>query len=237
MMWQTQKDKDAHKEAVRNLDRRQKIEYIYTYFKWPILLSIIAFLILTNALYRHFTKKEVVVYVALANVSVGEDMESSLSEGFLNDAGFNPKRFEVYPYYGLYLSEDATTENHEYAYASQLKVLAAINSRQMDVVLMNREAYDILSHNGYLLDLSESGIAASLTENDVILEDNSIDHTLDASIELVIEKESIENAVDVSTYPLIKNAGFADAVYAGIIANTPRQETALKYLSYLMREE
>lgn len=268
MMWQTQKDKEAHREAIRNLDRRQKIEYIYTYHKWTILLSVIAVLIIMSALYRHFTKKEIVVYTGLANVSVGTDMEEILTTGFIEDAGYNPKRCEVYPYYALYLSEDATTENHEYAYASQLKVLASVNSRQMDVVLMNREAYDILSNGGYLLDLEKlasgeipdsitegmskqsvselpdvlSEVLAGmpdmeLTENEVVLEDNSIEYDLGEADELTIITEISVNAIDMSAYPLFQQAGFPDTVYAGIIANTPRLEASLKYLSYLMGHE
>ena len=40
-------------------------------------------------------------------------------------------------YSALYLSDDPEAENHEYAYASQLKLMGAINAGSLDVVLMN----------------------------------------------------------------------------------------------------
>lgn len=58
-------------------------------------------------------------------------------------------------YSALYLSDDPEAENHEYAYASQLKLMGAINAGSLDVVLMNGEAYNILSQSGSLLELTD----------------------------------------------------------------------------------
>ena len=57
---------------------QKKLEHIYFYYKWPILLGLIAVLILGSTLRRQLSKKEPVLYLALANVAVGEDMETSV---------------------------------------------------------------------------------------------------------------------------------------------------------------
>ena len=146
-------------------------------------------------------------------------------------------------YRNLYLSENASEENHEIAYASRMKLLAVINSKKMDFALMNREAYDILSQSDYLLDLSELAredgelykeLEPFLTENTVIIEDNAIEYNLrEADTYQAVTKEVI-NGIDLSGIPVIRDAGFPDTVYLGIIANTPRITECCEYLRFIL---
>ena len=71
-------EKAARKAAFRSLSPAKKLEHIYLYYKWPILLGLIALLVLTSVLHRQLTAKEPVLYEALVNVSVGEDLQERL---------------------------------------------------------------------------------------------------------------------------------------------------------------
>ena len=163
----------------------EKAEYIWAYFKLPIVLSVVAVAFLISTVYREVTRKEVLLYTAHINVTVGEDLEARLIGNFVPVTGADPKKAEVSLDAGLYLSDDPSVENHEYSYASKLKLMASIEAKQLDVVLMNREGYDLVSQEGYLLDLDallssdESlyrQIEPYLTNNTVILEDNAIEY-------------------------------------------------------------
>ena len=154
-------------------------------------MVLIAVVALGSVLYYRITHRDALLCVAYANISVGDDLDGALGEGFVRAIGANPAREEVRLYRGLYLSRDASVQNHEYAYASRLKVMAAMASGQLDVLLMNREAYDIMSSAGYLLPLEAlldrdgalyARIAGQLTENTVILRDNDIEHLLDETV-------------------------------------------------------
>ena len=142
-----EKEKAAYRAAFRAMSPAKKAEHILTYYKWPIILGLIVLIVLFSTLHRQLTKKEPVLYLAFLNVSVGEDLEEQLTSGFLDEAGFDGRRQEVYLYRDLYISEDADTLNHEYAYASKMKLSGAISTRKLDLVLMNREAYDVLSES------------------------------------------------------------------------------------------
>lgn len=229
------KEKAALRESFRNMTPREKADYIFTYYKWYILLGLIALAVAGNFLWRQVTKKEPVVYLGMVNVTVGTDLEQAMTTDYLVAAGFNPRKNEVSVYTGMYLSEDASTENHEYAYASRLKVMASVNAQKLDVVLMNQEAYDLLSGSGYLLELAPllGEDFPGLTENQVVLEDNSIEYTLNEADELHIVTEGAWNGVEITDSPLFRDAGFDGAVYVGIIANTPRPEETVRYLQYL----
>lgn len=236
-------EKAAQKAAFRAMPPARKLEHIYLYYKWPILLALIALAILGSALHRQITAKKPVLYVAAANVVMGEDLQDALQTGFLRETGRNPAREEVYWYPDLYLSDDADVMDQEYAYASRIKTMAAIQAQKMDLVLLNRESYDLFSQNGYLLPLPDalSGADPALVEaldghrvsNTVILEDNSIEYLLEEAESHQVVSEEAENAIVITDFPFFADAGFPEPVYLGILANTPRLPECLSYLAYL----
>lgn len=220
----------------------EKLRYIWLYYKWYILLLLLAVGITVSTAHRLLTQKQPLLYLGLVNVAPADEMMTELSDGFIATLPDVSPRASVDLYQGLYLSDDASTANHEYAYASRLKVLATITDQKLDVVLMNREGYDIFSANGYLLPLPDllaqdaelsAALAPRLVENTVILSDNSIEVELNEAEEYVAETEQAVNGIDASDFPLFAQAGFSDKVYLGVIGNTPRSETVLRYFAYL----
>jgi len=238
----TKEEHLARKAAFQKMNLTGKAEYIYAYYKLPIVLGLIALYLCCYAIYRQFTKKEVILYSAYINISVGDDLNAKLSEGFVSASGADPKKAEVYLYSGLYLSNNPSLENYEYQYASNLKLMAAIEAKQLDIVLMNKEAYDIFSRKGYLLDLhsllSSGGSLYSLLEphlmtNTVILEDNAIEYSLNEAARYQAITEEVTNGLAISAFPLFREAGFRDPVYLGVAGNSPRLSAAIQYIKYL----
>jgi hypothetical protein len=239
-----EKEKAAQRAAFRAMRPAQKLDHILTYYKWPILLGLIALVILGSVLHRQLTKKEPVLYLAFLNVSLGEDLEAHLTADYLAEAGFDEKRQEIYLYRGLYISENADTLNHEYAYASKMKLTGAISAKKLDLVLMNREAYDVLSQKAYLLDLSAlleardpellERLSPLLTKNEVVLSDNTLEVLLGEAEEERRVTEEVRNAISIVSLPAFRNAGFDGEVYLGIISNSERPEEALRFLRYLL---
>ena len=236
----TDRERAENREALAGMTLPQRLDHIFEYYKFPLVLTLIAAVALGSVLYYRLTRKEALLYVGCANISVGETLDRELGEGFTKAIGKNPSKSEVRLYRNLYLSRDATVQNHEYAYASQLKVMAAMANGQLDVLLMNREAYDIMSAGGYLrplTDLPDAGLNERLSdrliENTVILEDNDIEHRLDERIPYQAETEDVANAILISAFPLFARASFSADVYLGIIGNTARTDAVLQYIDYL----
>lgn len=233
------KDQQRSKELFSQMRPMDKVRHIWLYFKWYILLGIAAVAIAVSAIHGAVAAKAPVLYVGYLNVSVGEDLDARLSGGFLNAQELDPKKNEILFYRDLYLSADPSAENHQYAYATRMKVLATINTKQLDVVLMNREAYDLMSGSGYLLDLvplfgDNAAITPLLTANTVILEDNAMEYDLHQAEEYIAVTEEAVNGLNLTDVPMFRQAGFSGDVYAGIVANTPRLETCGDYLVYLV---
>ena len=237
----TESERAENREALSKMSLSAKLGYVFEYYRFPLVLALIAAVALGSVLYYRLTRKEALLFVGFANIAVGDDLDRALNEGFALAIGENPNKKEVSLYRGLYLSRDATQQNHEYAYASQLKVLAAMANRQLDVVLMNREAWDLLSRGGYLLELDSAGLSEALLpflrENEVILSDNSIEYQLGEASEQIVEIRTAANALEVVAFPVFASAGFPEPVYLGLVANSPRTAACLDYLSYLISEE
>ena len=124
-----------------------------------------------------------------------------------------------------------------------MKFLGALETKKLDVMLMNREGYDLLSKSGFLLDLEETlrredpalyeRLRDRLTVNQVTVLDNSLEFQLGEAEELEQVFLEARNGLDLSDFPMIREAGFPDTVYLGIAANTERLDAALQYVAYL----
>ena len=82
--------KSADLATLRSLHGRKRWEHIWAYYKLPIIGILIVLYIFGYAAYRHFTKKEAVLYVSLVNISAGSDLTGQLTDGFalIAQAGF-----------------------------------------------------------------------------------------------------------------------------------------------------
>lgn len=239
----TKQKLSPEREKLKSLYGLKKIQYIWDYYKLPIVILCIFLYIIGYSLYGHFTHKENVLYTALVNVSASESLTRQLSTDFLDSLDTDTSKETMQLYAGLYLTDDEANPYHEYTYASRMKILASIDGEQLDVVLMNKESFDAFSQNGYLYNLEEllSNEYPALYEkwkpylvtNTIILEDNSTDVQLDSSISYQAVTEEAPTGLAISQTGLLHDAGFSDTVYLGIVANTPRADTAVHYIQYL----
>ena len=114
-------EKAANRAAFKEMNLPQKADYIFTYYKVPIIAIAVPLIFLSHMLYLHFTRKEPVLYCAFINVAVGDRLENQLTTGLAASLDVNPGKNIVYTYSDLYLSLDPSSEDHQYAYASRMK--------------------------------------------------------------------------------------------------------------------
>ena len=84
--------KSADLATLRALHGRKRWEHIWAYYKLPIIGILIVLYIFGYAAYRHFTKKEAVLYVSLVNISAGSDLTGQLTDGFAQYAYLTKKQ-------------------------------------------------------------------------------------------------------------------------------------------------
>lgn len=213
-------EKDRDPEKFRQLNRKETLYYIWDYYKFHFLALLIVTGFLVSFVHDRATKKDPLLFTAFVNVSFSETFSDIFTVDLLEKEGYDTEKYEIYTYENLYIADDSSDEDHQYEYASRIKATAAINSKQLDTVIMDQRAFDIFSSSGYLYDLSE--LQPSLKEK--------------YSEQLV----SSENAEDYNTGFLLtgcsalKDAGITAPVFFGIIKNSERTEFALTQLNFFL---
>ncbi len=232
--------------CLNDLHGKKKIQYIWDYYKLPIVICLIFLYIISYTIYGRFSQKETLLYTGLVNVSASEQLTDELSLGFLDFLDVNSSKKELKLYTGLYLTDNPDSPNYEYTYASRIKTVASIDDEKLDVVLMNKEAFDAFSQNGYLYNMEEllrDTAPEAMTEwepylvtKTVILEDNADEIMLDSSLSYQALTDEFPMGLLISQKGLFKEAGFGDDVYLGVLKNSPRVDMAIEYISYLFSE-
>lgn len=232
-------DRQRNRELFRQMSPREKWSHIWTYYKAAFLLGAILLAILVSVVFTFLTRKEPVMYMAYTNIQMSPQSEQALWGDYLIDRGYDTRETEVYTHGNLYLADMPDPENYEQANASYMKVMALIESKELDILVMNREAYDFCSANGYLLDLRElfspedPQVSPYIISNMVILEDNTIDYSLGLVDELIYVTDTVPNALDLAKLGWYQEAGYTAEVYLGIVVNSPRLDICTDYFTYL----
>lgn len=198
------------KHTMKNLHGKARLQYLYDYYKLHFLILGILLYVIIYLLYGHFTKKETILYLAFANVTIGETLSEQLIDDYISFRDMNTKKTQIYTYRDLYVTSEPADDNLQYAYASGTRILAAIDSQRMDIVIMNKEALDIFVQKNYLSDLTET-LPADMSVN-----------------------RASPYALDLTSTGGFHDAGFSEDVYVGILQNSPRKEESVKYLSYII---
>ncbi len=228
-----------------------KVQYLFDYYKLPLVLAFILLYIVIWSAWRSAHAQDIRLYVGLVNFSPSEELSCLLSDEYVQNADY-PEGSNIYLYRGLYLSADETSEYHAYSYATRMKILGALDAEKLDVVLMDREAFDSFSQNGYLEDLSllitrnssaaqegpEAGLQDLLVRNIEIKEDNSVDVLLGNETDYHAATVDGMFGLDLSgASAIIRDAQLSGDLYLGVIRNSPRKDEAARYINYLTSEE
>ena len=238
-----EKEREFNRNAFREMSILEKADYIFAYYKLPLVIIAVVVTALVTVVYHAIADKDAVVYAAYCNIVPNEEADAALTDGFVEHIGADSSRYEVVAYRELYISTDDSLQNHQYAYASKLKLLGSIDGEKLDVVIMNQEAYDLISGWGYLLNLEDAcaasagdrtELAGAIVSNIVVLSDNRVEVELGEADEYIAETIEVPNAIDVTGSPIFDAFAEDEVVYLGIIANTPRMEESLDYLAYVL---
>ncbi|MBE6127925.1 MAG: hypothetical protein E7185_01475 [Erysipelotrichaceae bacterium] len=236
-------ERAAVKKSFERMNLKEKAAYIFAYYKLPLFTAFVVLAVAVSSLYHYITKKEEVLYLAYVNFAPGETLTGELSDEYLDFTGRDPQKTEVLIYDALYIDEDPALADHQYAYASRMKILGAINAGKMDVAIMNENAFKQMSASGLLLKMDmvlipdpslAEQIQPYVVEGTVIIEDNSVEYNLNEADTYEAVTEQVENAIDVSEFPVFVNAGIKDKLYIGVIGNTKHIDEVRTYLAYLL---
>lgn len=226
---------------------RQRMRYLWDYYRLPFFAILFFAILFGSVAYKNLTAKESVYSVGLTNVASVPDLLRMCQEEYLQANSLDPADKTVSVHEGLYLSDDPDDPNRDYAWSSRMKISALTEKKNLDAVLMDRRAFDILAGSGLLADLDEL-LEADPSLKEALrpyLEDNTEITNL-RSPDLLFEGNPDETDFEKITCPMALRLQDAESVqkmqldgeiYLGIIKNSPRISESLDFIRLWMAED
>ena len=225
-------------ENVPKLSEMEKSKipgYIWDYYKWPIIISIVAIIALVTFIHGRLTAKEQVMTILAGNcysLNTEVDPETTL-DGFLIRQGFDPKSQMI----GVNTNVSYTEGSSNVYTLPTLTTL--IGAQELDVALTHGDLYDYMSLNGEFYPLDELFTAEELEKYKNVLvtgEYQQITYNEDGSEgETTLHEYICGVKIPADNTWLASTGLYPDTdVVASVILNTKNPELAKAFLIYLL---
>lgn len=224
---ETPSESPFQKEKVtfKDLDRKKKLEYIWDYYKWPIIIIVVAALVIGVSLPQLIeNRKEIVLYAAFVNTQLSDSDETpALLTNYAEqkEIDIEGKRMML---------DCSMTINHQnptdFTMQCTQKLAAMFSANQLDVIVEDIDTLESYTEFGVYVDLEDT------------MSPEFINKYKD---KLVYKKgqdgEEAAYAIDVSESPvLLEEGAYIIPAYASIAVNSEHPENAVKFIEYLMGE-
>lgn len=204
------------KERFRNfkqLSAKQKLQYIWDYYKLHIIVTVVLICAIFSIVKTVKRAGAVDLYIAYVNVAVDNKVTDALS---------GSSGLIVSNYKDLLITEDPSSENLEYAYASSMKLTSALSADRLDVIIGDSYAMAYANKAEYLVDIED------------FVEANN-PKLLDKLKPLfLLDDNGKAYAIDVSALRPFADAGYSEPIYLGFIATDSHISSKLTLLSTLL---
>lgn len=140
------------KVYLKGMKPKDKVAYIWEYYKLPIIAVILVGAFLFSFLWHFVTKKEVLANVMVVNAIVQDrEDEQDMFSDFLKKEGYNAKKQQISLNDSLFVDPSSSDSSSMYSYQSLQTIMIAGG---VDVFLSDEKLFDDLNKNTEFKDLS-----------------------------------------------------------------------------------
>lgn len=229
------------KEKWEMLDTKGRLSYIMDYYKYPILIGVCLIVAIVSLVTHYLNRKDSVFYIGLVNLPAMTETGASLSSSFGDYLEIDARKNEITVYTGLSVSEDEAGMYTQLGIANQVKLDTYLTSQMLDLILMDQTAFDYFEKFGFLHDmeqlLQDTGASERWTNHLVTGTTDPAAYThegqQDEDTAEMDEPKTYSMALDISDTVLARLPDLKGPVYLGVLINSPRTDTAVRFLEYL----
>lgn len=225
---------------LKEMTPKERISYIWDYYKWVIILAVIAGVVIISIVRSAMAKKEEVAYVLMVNadtMSVAWD-PAELFTDFLSENGYDPKHQEVTVNTGIHYLDGSSMSD---VYGMQA-LTTVLGSGTADVCLMGEELFTQEASLGAFIPvqyyLSEEELEA-LSDRIVWVESDPDITSIAEDGEDPAPGNLYARGIRLTENDVIGESGLypGESPVIGIAASSERPELAAALVHYLMRDE
>ena len=212
------------KEALRPMPWNKKLEHLWEYYKWVlVLLTVVGFIITIVCIGYSNARVEGLLYGEIVNLSFDTQGLNYLSEDFLEHLGGvkGDQKVSVMMT-NLVVGQDSTYNNY---YAPLMRTSSEISNHKLDFVLVDSPALATYFDNEFMLDLRQ------------LFTDEELAQMGDRVVYVLYEEtgEEIPMAINITDSAFVQDRmNHNMAAYLGFIGNTDRKETCRILYDYIM---
>ena len=238
------------REALKHGTLKQKLTYFADYYKWHVVIAVIALYIIISFVVHALTRKETALNVCLVNtLALGaEDYITDFAEFANIDLDSQELIFDT----SISIQEGVMDEA---SMASSQKLLVYIAAGELDVMVTDTETIKLYTNNDFFCDLREF-LTPEQTERyepyfyyidmkavqELQEAIDNFDETYVPSYPDPRKPDEMEQPVPIGIY-LNESEGFIDNfffstedVILAVLQNTKRPETTRQFIDYVMAE-
>lgn len=205
----------------KKLDRKQKLGYIWDYYKLPILIGLFLLIFGTYVICEVVKGKEAVATLVTVNAEAGRGYEDTDFSDFMEKYDYNPTKQEVAVDTGYTLDSSNPTKD-PYIYQALITIVSAGGA---DVVSADEGMFSCLAEAGGFRDLTEY-----LSEEELAEYEEDIVYVQLQGME---EEYAAGIRLDSDSW-LVENGYYKEECIVGIAAGTMHEEGAERLLRYIL---
>lgn len=212
----------SEREKLREMPFKKKMSYLWEYYKYHALVTIIIIIFLTSIIIDIIIPDiKTVLYAAVINCPVDEAVMDEFEADFSELLQLNPKREEVNINTNFYFSD-----NDEYTINLKQALVTYVAAKEIDIIIAPKSEFGNYAYNGFFAPLSDqlpSDLYSSLA--DCFYMTATVDDPGKEVYGIYINDTSLfkKSLLNISSDPYI----------LGIVANSTHKENAIEFIRYL----
>lgn len=213
------------KKTFKELTPKQKISFIWDYYKWWIIGSALFIIIAANAIPTIIeNSKEVALYAVFINTEIADPNSTNIIDDFIKEKNIDITDKRTVLDTSLIINRN---RGDQFSMQCNQKMLALFASNEPDILLCDIDNYDFYAENGCFASLED------VLPKDLFEKYKPYMLTCSSS-----EDQTIYYGIDVSTSKILADEGAykIEPVFS-ICSKVNQPENAIKFLEYLMAEE
>lgn len=134
---------------------KQKADHLFTYYYWVLIVLAIVLMIVAIIISSvKNLRTEVLISGALVNANVGLEGHTFLQEAYFQKLGGNEKD-QAIRIANVQFEDPSTTQEIEYTYNATMQIVAMVNAKELDYMIMNTIGLEFYLGHDIFFDLRE----------------------------------------------------------------------------------
>ena len=211
------------KVDLKEMSAKQKIGYIWDYYKWHIIGVVLAICIIGSVFHHFLTYRKPLLNIIMVNATPSSVQTDSFQK-FQEKYGYDPEDSPISAA-TFYFSDDGDAFTSSYMDYQALTAMIAAGDQ--DIFLGNGDTYLNYCDQGALADLSDVLSPAQMEE----YADSLIYSTIGGT------QEPYPCAIDLSGHPWLAQFGYTDACYFGVLSCYQNPDACTQFAEFLLTYE